>query len=110
MQKAKKTIYQPGSPLLRAISGVIALLLITVKLASPLLHTHQLSESSRSEISTTNHCDACDYEATQATESGVAVVLPVNLFKYISKAFEHESIFLSAIHSSSESRGPPTIS
>jgi hypothetical protein len=90
------------------VIGIITVLLITVKLASPFLHTHQFEESSSRSVSISSvHCEACEYESTQAIEPGAAIILPSDNFSYESKVYHTASVFVSAPHSSSESRGPP---
>ncbi len=97
--------------LLRAFIGVVTALLITVKLTTPFLHTHQFETPSSKGVSISSaHCEACEYEATQAIEPSVAIVLPSALFNFEIKSFETESVFFNPIQSSSESRGPPSIS
>jgi len=111
VKKAKNIMTMPRSPLFRVVIGIVAGLLITVKLTTPFLHTHQLTESTSKEISAVSiHCDACEYEATQAIQPGVAIVLPSSPFVNESIVFETQSVFVSTVHSSSESRGPPSIS
>jgi hypothetical protein len=101
----------PRSPLFRGVIGIVAALFITVKLTTPFLHTHQLTESTSAEICANSvHCDACEYEATQAIEPAVGIVPPATHFAYESKVFEIQFVFVSTVHSSSESRGPPSIS
>jgi len=108
VQRKKNTVSGLDSLFLRTVCGVVALLLITLRLSSPFLHTHQFSESSRSELGTAIHCDACDYEATQLVEPDVAVLLPVNHFSDQLRVFTIEALFLAVFHSSLTSRGPPT--
>jgi hypothetical protein len=111
VQKTSNIVTMPRSPLFRVVIGVVAALLFTVKLATPFLHTHQF-EGSSSKIASisSQHCDACEYEATQAIEPGIAIILPATHFAYESKVFETQSGFPNTAHSSSESRGPPSIS
>ncbi len=101
----------PGSLHFRAVTALVAVLLITVNLATPFLHTHETGPaSSKCSTFSSQHCNACEYEATQAIDPGVAVVLPVTHFTSEIRAFETQTVFLSATHSPSESRGPPSIS
>lgn len=95
------------SILFQGLMGIFTALLITVKIASPFLHVHNSFESSEKILSATQHCDACEYEATQAVEPTSAISLPVADFLSIGKVVEVESPFISQSHSSSESRGPP---
>ena len=110
--KKRKYISAAGKPaFLRAFIGIVTALLIMVKLISPFLHTHQIDGSSAKEVSiSVSHCEACAYEAIQAIESNVAIVLPSNLLNCKIFFFEAASVFVNPIHSSSESRGPPCIS
>ena len=96
-------------PLFRGLCGIVVLLFLTIKVASPFLHTHGASESSNKVIIAL-HCDACEYEATQATPSDITITLPVCHFLYEVKVYETASPIVGAIHSSSESRGSPEIS
>ncbi len=90
---------------------MVTVLIFTVKLATPFLHTHQFDESSTKFLSISSvHCDACEYESTQAVEPGTAIILPSVFFRYESKVYQIVTVFVSAIHSSSESRGPPQFS
>ena len=101
----------PGSFHFRAVTALVAVLFISVNLATPFLHTHETERaSSKCASFSSQHCNACEYEATQAIDPGIAVVLPVTHYTYEVRAFETQSVFLSAVHSSSESRGPPSIS
>jgi hypothetical protein len=94
--------------LFRGLTGIITVLLIMVKLASPFLHTHQFEESSSKSASISSvHCVACEYESTQAVEPSDAVILPTAYFSYESKVYDVISVFVSASNSASESRGPP---
>jgi hypothetical protein len=95
------------SSLFRGLIGVVTALLLIVKVATPFLHTHTTLESQKQEIAGSLHCDACDYEATQAVEPDAVFQLPVNNFLSEVKVFETQSPFISESHSLSESRGPP---
>ena len=110
MHKIRTIQAKPNSPLLRVIVGVVAFLLIAIRLGSPFLHTHQFTDSKHAEISAIVHCDACEYESTQAVEPDFAIVLPSAHFENETKIFEIRSVFVSVVHSSLESRGPPSIS
>ena len=81
-----------------------------VRIASQFLHTHGSLETSKVVIAASLQCNSCEYEATQATPSDTGIILPICHFTYEVKAYETASPFTSAIHSSSESRGPPEIS
>jgi hypothetical protein len=91
--------------------GIVAVLLLSARLASPFLHTHQFLNSSTAQITdASSHCNACEYEATQAIDAGPAVVLPVTDFANEYRVLYSRSVFVNAFHSTSESRGPPSIS
>jgi hypothetical protein len=94
----------------RSLIGFAAILVITVKVASPFFHTHSVDEFSHSVVITSAHCDACDYEATQGIESGVSIILPVNEYTHEKKFFEFQSSFACESYLSCESRGPPQVS
>jgi len=108
VQRGRNIFAIRQSPFFRGLISIVTVLLITVKLTSPFLHTHQFSETSAEMVSiSSQHCDACEYEATQAIESGTAVILPSDYFSYETKVCDAASVFVSVVHSSSESRGPP---
>lgn len=92
------------SLLLQRIIGVVTVLLITAKLTSPFLHTDEPHSGS---TYTAIHCAACEYEATQATEQGLAILFPTQRFSYGIKAYPISSEIISIDILCSESRGPP---
>jgi len=111
VRKKEKIKLESKSALLKTFIGVVAFLLITVNLATPFLHTHQFETLSFKGLSISSaHCEACEFEATQAIDPGIAIVLHPSHFIYETKAYEVKSVFISSVHSSSESRGPPSIS
>ena len=89
---------------MRRLAGMVTVLLITVKLASPFLHTED-----HQTVSTysTSHCAACDYEAAQAVEPGLVVLLPVQQFSYEIKIYPVTEDVAGSNIPPSESRGPP---
>ena len=93
------------TPLFRLLAGMVLLFILGVKVASPFLHTHDNSSPNRIIVSI--HCDACDYEATQAIEPEAAIALPSVLFYDRKKVYEIASPTVSEQISPSESRGPP---
>src|SRR5258708_6988246 len=100
----------PGSLQFRVVIAIVAVLLVAVNLATPFLHTHETERaSSRCTSLSSQHCSACEYEATQAVDPGVAVVLPVTDFIREDRVFETRSVFINTVYFSSESRGPPRI-
>jgi hypothetical protein len=88
---------------------LFACLLLASKLASSFLHNHQTNSNPEHQV-VAIHCDACEYEATQAIEPGAAIVLPVIYSRPNELICEIASSFYSVSHSSSESRGPPQAS
>jgi hypothetical protein len=107
VKKAANIFSVRNSSLFRGLTVVITAFLLIVKVAAPFLHTHNSVESSKQEISASFHCDACEYEATQAIQPDPAIQLPVTDFQSELKVFETQSPFISESHLPSESRGPP---
>jgi len=107
VKKAKSIADSQHPRLFRGVIGVVTFFLLIVRIASPFLHTHSIESQRTPTITASLHCDACDYEATQAVEPDIAIALPSIDFQYEVKVSEIQSPFRSQSHSSSESRGPP---
>ena len=107
VKKELQTNFPCRSALMRVLIGSFAVLLITVKLAAPFLHTHQTDPVSERAGLSISHCEACEYEATQADGASVTVALPVVLFEFEIKVFRHHAPRTSSLYSSSDSRGSP---
>ena len=99
MKQRQKSLISKGA------IGFFTLLVLAIRIASPFFHTHQFPADN--QIVASQHCDACEYEATQAIEPDASVIVPVIFSSREEKVYELSSPVLSEIHSPSESRGPP---
>ena len=83
---------------------MVTVLLITVKLVSPFLH---IDEPHSESAYTVIHCAACEYEATQAIEPELAVVLPILQFSYEKVSCPASENVNGSTILTSDYRGPP---